>query len=412
MIMIMMMKTRMTRTTAAMGLLALAAGLLGVACGSGGSLSGPSATAGGRGVTIQGTVNGGAGASSVPSASSTKAAGLKVSVVGSSLSTATNDSGQFILAGAPDGHVILRFEGQGVDARVELLGLVSGQTIKLEVNVAGTQAVTASSEAEFTGSVTVVGTSSLNVSGITVLVPPATEIKRGSAKIALSDIKVGETVTVEGALNPDGTVMAREIKALGASPSPTPTPSSSPTPSPSPTPTPSTGSPIEFSGAISNVGATSLVVSGRTVSVNSSTEIKRDGVTARLADLKTGDTAKVEGLLSNGDVLAREIKATSGSSPATKVKFNGTIQSITLPSSLMVSGTKVVVNGSTEIKKSDGGGGDDDGDDDDDDKDDDDKGSNQGSGSLSSLQVGQRVEVEGTTQSDGSVLAKKIKVDK
>jgi len=408
--MIMMMKTRMTRTPAAMGLVALAAGWLEVACGSGGSLSGPSATAGGRGVTIQGTVNGGAGASSVPSASSTKAAGLKVSVVGSGLSTATNDSGQFILAGAPDGHVILRFEGQGVDARVELLGLVSGQTIKLEVNVAGTQAVTASSEAEFTGPVTVVGASSLSVSGITVFVSAATEIKRGSAKIALADIKAGETVTVEGALNPEGTVMAREIKALGAAPSPTPTPSSSPTPSPSPTPTPtpSTGSPIEFSGTISSVGASSLVVAGRTVTVNSSTEIKRDGVTARLADLKTGDAAKIEGLLSNGDVLAREIKATSGSSPAgTKVKFNGTIQSITPPSSLMVSGTKVVVNGSTEIKKS----GDDD-DDDDDDDDNNNNGSNQGSGSLTSLQLGQRVEVEGATQSDGSVLAKKIKVDK
>lgn len=388
------MNPRNTTINTALGLLVLAAGLFNVACGTSESLSGPSMTTGGPGVTIQGTVNGGAGATSVASAPSAKAAGLKVSVVTTSLSTTTNDRGQFMLTGAPHGRVILRFEGPGVDASVELPGLVSGQTITIEVNAAGNRAVTASSAAEFTGPVGSIGASSLSVSGITVLVSPTTEIERGGARIALSDIKIGETVEVEGTLNPDGTVAAREIKAAGGSPSPTPTPSATPSPgatptpraTPSPSPTPSGGSPIEFSGTIGGVGAASLVISGRTVTVNASTEIRRNDAKVGLADLKVGDAAKVEGiLLDNGDVLAREIKATSAPSPGgADVKFTGTVQSIAPPNSLMVGGTRVVVNGSTVIPK----------------------------GGLAGLQVGQRVEVEGTTQGDGSVLARKIEVDK
>lgn len=264
-----MQNTRRIATAMAMGFTALASTLLSIGCSSVGSPTGPSAATGGTssGVTIQGTVQGGAGASSLSAAASTSAAGLKVSVVDTGLSATTNESGQFTLAGAPNGRIALRFEGPGVDARVELAGLMSGQTIRLEVNVAGTRA-TASSEAEFTGSVTSVGASSLNVSGIAVLVSSATEIKRGASSIPLSDIRVGETVSVEGALNPDGTVAARQIKALGSAPTPSASPSPTGTPSPSPSATPSPGSAIEFTGTITSIGASSLVISGRTVTVN------------------------------------------------------------------------------------------------------------------------------------------------
>ncbi len=74
--------------------------------------------------------------------------GIKVSIVGTNLSTTTDASGVFILSGVPSGKVVVRFEGPGIDARLEISGLVDGQTVTITVQVQGTQAALVPGEAE------------------------------------------------------------------------------------------------------------------------------------------------------------------------------------------------------------------------------------------------------------------------
>jgi hypothetical protein len=138
---------------------------------------------------------------------------------------------------------------------------------------------------------------------------------------------------VEGTLEADGTVTAREIEAApqptptpSPTPTPTPTPSPSPTaspspsplpsptpsprPTPSPTPSPDDDDELEFTGVIQSITPPSLVVSGRTVMTDSRTEFKGNGHIHSLLDLRVGDTVEVEGgLMTDGaTVLASEIK--------------------------------------------------------------------------------------------------------
>src|SRR6185369_15458101 len=139
-----------------------------------------------------------------------------------------------------------------------------------------------------------------------------TEIKRGDRKIALTDLRVGETVKVEGTLEADGSVTAREI-AAAPSPSPTPSPTVSPGPTPSPSPTPDDDDDDdeeEFTGVIQSITPPSLAVSGRTVMTDGHTEFKGQGHIHSILDLRVGDTVEVEGrLMQDGTtVLASEIK--------------------------------------------------------------------------------------------------------
>ncbi|HEY5985908.1 MAG TPA: hypothetical protein VIV12_05905, partial [Streptosporangiaceae bacterium] len=91
-----------------------------------------------RGATIQGTVVTGAAASSASASSVhelSSGPGIKVTIVGTGLSTMTDASGRFVLSGVPTGKVVVRFEGPGVDARLEISGLADGQTITITVQV-------------------------------------------------------------------------------------------------------------------------------------------------------------------------------------------------------------------------------------------------------------------------------------
>jgi hypothetical protein len=91
----------------------------------------------------------------------------------------------------------------------------------------------------------------------------------------------------------------------------------------------------------------------------------------------------------DGSVLASKLKVENNENDNQNhesVDFSGHINSISAPT-LMVSGHKVVTNASTRIRKGDKTLG------------------------FADLKVGDKVEVEGTSQPDGSVLASKIKVE-
>src|SRR3954464_9218514 len=102
----------------------------------------PSATVTGNpsasstGASIAGTV---VGVNGTPSAAfSTRATGLTVTVSGSNLSTAVDDSGHFELHGVPGGHVELHFSGRSTDARLSLDDVADHDAIEIVVRVEGT----------------------------------------------------------------------------------------------------------------------------------------------------------------------------------------------------------------------------------------------------------------------------------
>lgn len=302
------MRTRMPSCFALLGI--ALAGIWTGACGStSDSISLPSAlNQGGRSAAIRGTVTSDAsGFGAEASASAAQGTGLRVGVVGLTQSTQTDTHGRFTLTGLPGGQVTLRFEGPGVDARLGIGGLLDGRTltIRVEVSANSAQLISASSdgspspsptpspnpaddEAEFVGTVESVSPPSLTVSGVAVLTDARTEIKRGNARITVAEIQLGETAKVEGAQQPDGSVLAREIKLSGQGVN---------------------GDEIELKGVIDSIAAPSLVVSGRTVVTDADTKFKGKGHIESLADLSVGDAVQVEGVAnSDGSIQAHEIK--------------------------------------------------------------------------------------------------------
>jgi len=211
------------------------------------------------------------------------------------------------------------------------------------------------------GTIQTIGSSSFAVAGVTVKVDDKTEIKSKGQTISFSNLKIGDKVVVVGTRQSDGSILARKIEVMLK-----------------------VETPAHVEGTIHSTASSSFVVGGVTVQVDTKTEIKSVGRTLKFSDLKVGDKVVVLGTRqSDGSILAKKIEVMPKVEPPAHVE--GTIQSIGA-SSFVVSGTTVVVNDKTEIKY---------------------KGSTM---KFADLKVGFRVNVEGTKQSDGSILALKIEV--
>lgn len=231
-----------SHTRKGLSVLGVALGIWTAACGSPSDSPTVPALPSTAGATVQGTVNAGVGATSLSTPSRSSAAVIRVTVVGTSLATATDAAGRFLLAGIPSGRVSLRFEGPGIDARIELSGLVDGQVLTIAVQAAGTSARVVSTpgpvpspvpsprtspspspsptpapgaEVEFSGRVESITPPSLVVAGRTVRTDASTRIKRDDRNIGLTDLRVGEVVEVEGR-QANGVVLASKIKVEDA----------------------------------------------------------------------------------------------------------------------------------------------------------------------------------------------------
>ena len=276
-----------------------AALVIGAAACSSSSTSPTSPSPATGGATIQGTVQTGATASSAELSAFSTAGGIKVSVVGTSLSTTTDGSGRFVLQGVAGGSATLRFQGQGVDGTIELSGLVEGQTLTITVRVSGSkpQLVSPSSpgssegkKIELEGTVDAVGASSVTVSGHVFLVNGDTRIKRDGQTIPLSALKQGDKVEVEGITQADGSVLATKIKVEDEDEN-------------------ENENEVEFKGTIESITPPTLMVSGRKVVTNGSTRIRRGDKTVALTDLKPQEKVEVEGTMqADNSVLASKIK--------------------------------------------------------------------------------------------------------
>lgn len=355
------------------------------ACGGSSSVTGPDAVAPASSATIAGTVvsAGAAGATPGDVSARSSSGGIRVSVLGTALETRTDDDGRFMLGGVTPGEKVeLHFEGPGIDARLEIEGLAAGQMLTITVSVSGSMAsrLIPSDEIEFRGRVDSVSSDRLVVDGRMVLVVPGTTevLGRQNQPIPLSDVAVGSFVEVEGWSQPDGSLLGKKVKledGAGAGAD--------------------NDTEVEFRGNVDSVGADRLVVGGRTVLVVAGTTevLGRQNQSIALSDVAVGAFVEVEGWpQSDGSLLGKKVKledraGDGGNDPndPVEVEFLGSIQSL---SPLTVAGTVVSTDGNTRILDD-----------------------NNNPIGLSELAVGMRVEIEGWRQADGSVLAKKIKIE-
>lgn len=122
------------------------------------------------------------------------------------------------------------------------------------------------------------GAISVTMSGgaVTVKISSTTTIRRGNTTLAASDLKVGNQVEVNGALNADGSIAATSINVEDTSGNN------------------DQHEQIDFSGTVSAVSSTSLTVGTKTAALNSSTVVKKGDHTASIADIKAGQHVQVK----------------------------------------------------------------------------------------------------------------------
>jgi len=224
--------------------------------------------------------------------------GIRVSVAGSTLGPTTDDSGLFTLSGVPSGRAELRFEAPGIDARLEVEGLAEGQILTLTVHLSDSGASSVErhdgDEIEFRGSVVSKNGSILVVAGRTVLVVDGTTALRGrdNQPISLADVGVGAFVQVEGWLQPDDSILAKDIKLEDED---------------GEDEDENEGAEVRFLGTIGSVSP--LTVSGTVVTTNDSTRIlDHDNNPIGLGALTVGLRVEVEGHQQSDSVLAKKIK--------------------------------------------------------------------------------------------------------
>jgi len=293
---------------------------------------------------------------------------VQISVTGTSQSTATDASGQFGFDGLAPGDATLRFRGSGFDFTVRISGLERGQTLQITVQITANGCVVRRAKVDqiaLVGPVTAVGASSITVSGVEVDTDANTRIEeREDTPLTLADLKAGDVVRVEGTLQAGGKVLARDIERL----------------------TPPGLNEASLRGTVTSVDATNsrFSVSGLTVSTDAGTKLVGIGT---LADLKVGDRVLVQGMLQpDGSVKARlVVKRPIAPKGSDQVEIEGAITSITAPDRFQVAGKTVVTDPSTRFD-----------------------GEHDKPLTFADLKLGDRVEVEGVAQVDGTILAREV----
>lgn len=250
------------------------------------------------GATVRGVVE--TGAASATAAGGVRAlaaaSGVRVSVIGSTLATTTDGSGQFEIRGVPAGRAQLRFEAPGIDARLEIEGLGQGQSLNVNVHLSSAGAFLAEAEdhrneTTLRGKLEAVAGARLTVAGRPVQTDGLTEILgRSNARLPLAELRIGQLLEVEGTNQVDGTLYARKVKLEDGAENEAPE------------------SRFNFVGTIQAISP--LVVGGRSVATDGSTRVlDRRNAPIALAALKLGDRVEVEGTRRpDGSVLAEKIK--------------------------------------------------------------------------------------------------------
>jgi hypothetical protein len=348
----------------------------------------------GGSAAIAGTVVGGTSGASVQPAGS----GLEVTIVGTSMSATVGSSGRFTFQNVPSGDVALQFTGSGVNARIMISGVADREQIRITINVNGNSATlddnereTPDNRAKVEGRIVSVNCAANaatlvvgRTSQITVLVPAGTPIRHDGTAITCSQLLVGALVEVKGTKN-GSSVTASEVEL-----------EDNPGPNQGPNPPPPGVSQVKLEGTISSAitgacPAISFTLGSRSVTTNASTKFDDTACTA----LKQGDRVEVEGTSqASGSVLATKVEKEDDDDDddededENEVEVRGAISSAvtgTCPSiGFSIGSTSVSTNASTRFDDT----------------------------SCSALKRGDTVETKGTRQTNGSVLASRVKMKK
>jgi translation initiation factor IF-1 len=181
----------------------------------------------------------------------------------------------------------------------------------------------------------------------------------------LGSVQVGSQVEIEGT-QADGALNAKVIRVRSSAEATAMGPGAAGTfVSPLPTPIPR----MEFRGVVEEILPNGYRVAGQTVIVTTTTRVE--------GAVEVGVFVKVKGILqADGSVLALQIEVEA---PPAEVEFKGVVEAI-LPDGYQIAGRTVIVTATTRI---DG-----------------------------PIAVGTFVEVKGTLQPDGTILASRIHVEK
>src|SRR5882672_733321 len=201
---------------------------------------------------------------------------LRVEVPGTSVSATTGRSGSFLLTQVPEGATALRFKGPGTDATLAIERIVRDEFRHLRVTLSGNQAheQCERTETEFHGQVTAISGTTLMVGDRTVTVTDATVIRQNGATVALSAIAIGSFVEIDGALQADGTVLARRISIEDEQ---------------------HEAGRVALVGTLTAIDGSKLTVGGVVVTLSANTEILRGDVKIDAFTLKVGDRLLVRG---------------------------------------------------------------------------------------------------------------------
>jgi hypothetical protein len=300
--------------------------------------------------------------------------GLRVAVVGTSLSSAADSRGSFLLLGVPAGAASLRFTGNGVDATLPIGALLAGERRRLVVSVSGSTAHedTEQGETRFDGVVESIVSPSLTVSGRKVTTTSLTQFKRDGATITLADIHIGDHVEVEGTPQADLSVLARTITVEQDE-------------NENDDGNEDGENDIELEGTLTAITGSQLTVNAITVTVSASTVIESGDAKVDASKLAIGQRLKVEGeLQADKSVAAKEIHILAADTPD-DVHVCGSIAAIdTAAHTLTVGESTVHVDATTRF---DGG---------------------DQVKSLADLKIGNLVDIEASRAPDGTLLAREI----
>ena len=350
------------------------------ACGGGdASLSpvGPSRSS--AGASISGTVSGNGVTATRAFDGSTfstlATSSVTVSIVGTNISTTTDGQGQFTLNNVPTGTVTLNFSAPGQSASITLTGIGPNDTVQITVTLNGNNARVdsehRSSPNNDTGELEGVVSASTGTCPAVTFTVNTTKVTTNSATTfrdgTCTDVKDGARVEVKGTRQADGSILATRVELKRAQAQ--------------------QEAEVEgvVSGSTGTCPAVTFMVNTTKVTTNSATAF-RDGTCADAT--KNGARVEVKGAKqADGSILATRVELKQAQAQQ-EAEVKGAVSGSTgsCPAvTFMVNTTKVTTNSATAFR--DGTCAD-------------------------TTKNGARVEVKGTRQTDGSILATRVELDR
>jgi len=294
---------------------------------------------------------------------------LRVEVPGTSISATPSASGSFLLAQVPPGASALRFTGHGTDATLAIERVVRDEYRRLRVTLSGNQAQEECerTETEFHGQVTAINGTTLTVGDRTVSVTDATVIRQKGATVGPGAIAIGSFVEIDGALQADGTVLARRISIEGEQQG---------------------AGRVALVGTLTAIDGSKLTVGGVLVTLSANTEIVRGDVKVDASALQIGDRVLVRGQVqADQSIAATQVRVlVDDDQEEEDFHVTGEVTAVSSDKgTFSIGDTLISVDAHTQFE---GSGG---------------------PASLADLKVGDRVDTEVVKQADGSLLAKEVR---